>query len=132
MWCVLCGVFTGSRRRMADCALHHEVPAHNVMTQPTFAPLADALTAFYTGHSHPTRLLSILKRVEDATGSCLGQQVPPGRDVIGGSVETFSGRDDWSLYLPCQMQMARVYASPNQMLPQTTPYPLGPDPRRRR
>ena len=111
------------------------------MTQPTFAPLADALTAsLHRPLTDPVRLLSILKRVEDATGNCLGLQVPPGRDVIGGSVETFSGREDWSLY-PCMsnangacLRFPKSNAPPNypvptrprptEMIPNATAWPL--------
>lgn len=66
---------------------HHEVPAHNVMTQPTFAPLYRRAHSLLT-RPLTARLLSVWNCVEDATTSrnCLGLRVPPERDVIDGSV----------------------------------------------
>lgn len=141
---MLCGVFTGSRRT-ADCAYtritHHEVPAHNVMTQPTFAPLYRRAHSLLT-RPLTARLLSVRKCVEDATASrnYLGAAGPAGTGChrrvcnCGDCVETLlavvTTATVFTVACHDQMQMARAYAPPNPNAPTPcSPYPVPTRPR---
>ena len=132
--------FTRSRRT-SDCALHtmmHEVPADNVMRHDTadFPPLLPMAAHSLTQSTHKSR--SVAECPETSRRRCwklswvagpakMGRQSSRHRWVCG-NLATPTGVSTVPLHVKCKW---RVFTLPQiYMLPQTTPYPLGPDPRR--